>query len=217
MVGGAAPTVQGQLAEEFAGMKPEEVKNIISTIAKLSLSTALSVRAIKSILLTCYMAAAAAPLVQAATAATGARHDMKEKLKADTSKTRQQKEDLLGYAHIHAWNGILKAALNTLKGAAHENLKQYMMKHAALGWKATAKMVKYCRIAKTNSKNDKRLELNMVENSEAQNIWFTTVEKAWLVQERSHRLPNMAAPGDMERKIQEFLDKIGASGQKESA
>eukprot|EP00974_Lingulodinium_polyedra_P080725 7822301-Lingulodinium_polyedra.AAC.1 len=62
MVGGAAPTVQGQLAEEFAGMKPEEVKNIISTIAKLSLSTALSVRAIKSILLTCYMAAAAAPL-----------------------------------------------------------------------------------------------------------------------------------------------------------
>eukprot|EP00974_Lingulodinium_polyedra_P092483 8959637-Lingulodinium_polyedra.AAC.1 len=78
-------------------------------------------------------------------------------------------------------------------------------------------MVKYCRIAKTNSNNDKRLELNMVENSEAQNIWFTTVEKAWLVQERSHRLPNMAAPGDMERKIQEFLDKIGASGQKESA
>ena len=198
------------------GMEDAETKKLLSTLAKLSLSNAMQIRALRSILLEVHQVPAANPYIQEAMQAT------KKYAEAAKEMSPKDKEERLGLPHIHVWNALLAVATRNLEQRAKEQdpshqeslavLLEYASKYQEQGWKAIHHEVKYARVQKNFRPELKRLEINLMESSPSDKVW--AIIKADLRRDQGVReLPGVAPAGDLERQLQRFLDDASGSAK----
>ena len=198
-----------------------ETKKLLATLAKLSLSNALQLRALRSILLEVHQVPTDNRYIQEATKATKAFAEAAKEMSA------KDKEEQLGLPHIHVWNALLGVAMRSLEDRQKANqdptlqlqsslmaLKEYASTYQELGWKAVHAEVKYARIQKNFKAELKRLEINIVDKSPSDEVWQIIRED--LKRDKEVReLPGVAPAGDLERQLQRFLDEAnGTTGSR---
>ena len=188
-----------------------DVKKLLAVLAKLSLSNALQLQALRSILLVVHQVPTDDAYIQHAMQAT---KTYAEKARDMSSK---EKEDVLGLPHIHVWNALLMVTMQRLEekikdkkdGSFEEmlaKLKHYADTYQDKGWRAINQEVKYARVQKNYKADMKRLEINIREGTPSAQVWdvirmdlcsFADVKE----------LPGVAPAGDLERQLQRFLDE----------
>jgi len=180
-------------------------------LAKLSLSNALQLRALRSILLEVHQVPTENRYIQEAVKATKAFAEAAKEMSA------KDKEEQLGLPHIHVWNALLGVAMRSLEDRQKVNqdptlqsalvtLKEYAGKYQELGWKAVHAEVKYARVQKNFKAELRRLEINVVDQSPSDEVWGI-IKKDLKRAKDVRELPRMAPAGDLERQLQRFLDE----------
>ena len=210
----------------------EDIKRLMTLVAKLSLNSAQGLRVIRSIVLKVYLMPSESSFMKSVVVATTSytktakalRESMEDK---GIPKSEQQQKvlDRLGVPHIHAWNAIVTTALATLKDKvdknevvegiqdmkkAHEEMTEHCKLYQSKGWAAIADEVKVVMKEKAYGKENMKLIINVKEPSPSSNQ-YDIVHLLIKTIPGSRVLPSIAPPGDMEKQIQDWLEKNGAS------
>ena len=206
------------------GFKPDERPNkfravpnkehadtvkIMAITAKLCLSSALQVRAIKSILIRVWMVPSDHPLVTEAMANTRKFAELSKQLTQD-SKTSDQRIDFIGLPHEHVWNALITVLLADLEKkkedlAVKEKIvfiQEYCANMTQAGHRALLREVAYARVQKCYEREFRKLELNVAEGTPSHQVFSYLVdflERTPNVVEK----PGQAPPGDLERRLQQ--------------
>ena len=176
-----------------------QTNKLLVLIVKLLLSTTQTARALKSILLDVIKVPVEDPLTIALMDA-GKKH----RQKVDKLSPEQRRE--LGPAHIHRWNAIL-----THMSATYPDLQQDIAAYAVLvnTRKQITDQVKFCRLSSAWGKTSKKLEVNCLPGSPSYTLW-QKIRDVLIAQAKYHDLPGQAPEGDMEKKLQHFLESSTA-------
>ena len=176
--------------------------------AKLLLSLDLQVRGLRSILLDCVAIATSSMYIQKGSEATKKWNDAYNKLKEDGATPKAAKGQL-GLPHVHLWNALLgtfkERATKAQNQPAVQQVTEYLEQAQPLGVKGMASVVKFVRINKMYSSEHKRLEVNVKPDTIHEKMWHTIRADILTLPESNH-LEGMAPPGDLTRKVQEWLD-----------
>ena len=214
-VGSASATAKTRRVGEHSA----DMEKFVALLAKLSLSNALRIRRAQSILLQVIRVPTENPYIQAGIKAT---QDWAEKAKASAKPAR---ETPLGLPHIHCFNAMLrycmtkydsKTAPTAADSEAAHAMKEYCATCAAMEgptWEAINQHVKHWRVQRNHAREYKRLEYNIVPGSPAERVTEIIVRDV-LTDKGAQRLQGVAPAGDMERKIQSWLDEHGYSSKK---
>mmetsp|Transcript_87305 Transcript_87305/g.282666 ORF Transcript_87305/g.282666 Transcript_87305/m.282666 type:complete len:216 (+) Transcript_87305:136-783(+) len=185
-----------------AGLSADkETQRLFTMVIKLCLSVSQQTRALKSILLTCYSLPASESLVdRVKEATTGWSHAVKD-------KSRTQRKEY-GEPHIHAFNAFMGWMLTEYD--KDPKIKQVLTEYQATltgGMMELAAQVRYFHINKCFDRQCKRLEVTFRVGSDTERMW-SIIEPALMQRRGWEPLPSMAPPGDLERKLQKYLDGI---------
>eukprot|EP00929_Paragymnodinium_shiwhaense_P083364 TRINITY_DN44398_c0_g1_i1.p2 TRINITY_DN44398_c0_g1~~TRINITY_DN44398_c0_g1_i1.p2 ORF type:complete len:237 (-),score=69.75 TRINITY_DN44398_c0_g1_i1:128-838(-) len=198
----------------------EDTKKLLELISKMVLNNTQQIRAMRSILLLCYSIPTQNKMV-ATVSSTMRQYDG---LKQQYS-TKEEKLAAIGPHHVQAWNAIVS---NLEEVAKKENIKTLVkeeqvnpVEHYVQTMTEEAKskgimmhqlvqqQVKYCRIVDTYQKKiNRRLEVNFAENSTSAVFWSKIAEQLIMQMTDVKRLPGIAPPGDMERRLQAALEAM---------
>lgn len=208
------PVERQQAARRAAvGSSGRELQRTVETLTKLTLSNAQQIRGMRSILLDCYRLPADAQLVVAAKAATQAYAEKARKI-----ENAADRYERIGLPHLHAWNGCIrayKAALEAGGAAAKPKLDALLgllEKTRAEGGKIVMEHVPYCRVRKTFNRDYMNLEIHVMRGTHSRGIYEMVRE--WVLSLKgAAQLPGTAPPGDLGRKLQEWLEANGASNK----
>jgi len=220
-----------QKARRMAGVD-EDIKRLMTLVAKLSLNSAQGLRVMRSILLRVYLLPTESDYMKAVVDATSTyaktakemRQGMDDK---GVPKSEQQQKvlDRLGVPHVHAWNALVGVAMKALKAKAdkrekvegiddmqkaHDSINDYCKQYQARGWTAIADEVKVVMKEKAYGKENMKLLVNVKDPSPSSDVndIIHMLIKAW---PGCRVLPSVAPPGDMERQIQDWPERNGAS------
>lgn len=180
---------------------------------KLSLSTALAARVLKSVVLTNIRLPVTSAFVTRAMSATRAYAD-----KAKTFIDKKTKKYQMNEPHTHVFNAFLNAAANSTKVVGHEIVTAYTEKLRGLvaipkGLQQIASGVKYARISKQWDPQYKRIEFNAKENTEEHHVFYQCLLPTILAEGGAEELEGVAPPGDLERKVQEAINVLDAQSR----
>eukprot|EP00929_Paragymnodinium_shiwhaense_P041307 TRINITY_DN21468_c0_g3_i3.p2 TRINITY_DN21468_c0_g3~~TRINITY_DN21468_c0_g3_i3.p2 ORF type:complete len:267 (-),score=55.76 TRINITY_DN21468_c0_g3_i3:102-902(-) len=201
-----------------------ETNKLLELLCKLVLNNTQQLRAMRSIFLLCYS-------IPTGTAVVGQiANSMRwyDGLKSQYT-SKEEKLVAIGPHHVHAWNTTItyleklsEESKKTIKiqqdGKEVEvcPVKKYILdikKEAqAAGVElhyVVQQQVRYCRMVDTYQKKIcRRLEVNFAEKSTSDLFWKATAEPLLLMVPGVRRLPGIAPPGDMERRIQAELEAM---------
>ena len=214
----AAPSARRRKREEGHGngtdgsqtaAEHSNLRKLTAMVAKLTLSCALQVRVIKSILLEVFLVKEDSPVAQAMMAAT--------KKYSETADTvaKDLRVKSLGLPHHWAWNALMAECLKfTSNKQAYEEYSQYVAGCTASNPLAVYDLfhveMKYARLQKCWAKDMKRLEVNCTPGTKTAALWEVMKtdlrNQKWASERRG-----MAPPGDLEEKIQTMFEKMGES------
>ena len=210
---GAAPH-QGQAKKARKGESESEkikrLESLMLLVVKLSLSSAQAVRVLKSCTIDVYRLSSAECFVVKAMAALD---QFISTSKSYEDKALQMEE--IGLPHHHIFNSLMGTALevfeNQLKEPEAPEIKAYI---GAMGkmdrkdmWNMWQSQVRHCKIVKAFDKKFKKLEVHIVQGTEALKLWNLVVQ-AMSIKDKSFKiLAGIAPRGDLERKLQDYLEK----------
>jgi len=179
-----------------------EQQRILETLAKLSLSNALQVRVLRSVMIDVVRVKTDSKMVGMIRESTKKFADAHKALSAE-----ERTDCKLGLIHIHAWNAMVGFYQKEIEGdaAASLELKQYMDQYSALGWRAVAKEVKHVQVAKAWDAQYKKLEVSTTHDTPSAKLW-DKIKALILKDPACKELPGRAPPGDLERQLQTYLD-----------
>ena len=194
------------------GVAPKDMLNIIGTIGKLSLNSAQQTRALKSILIDVFRVPTDFPMAAAMRAATKGFAEAAQRIVDPIARTER-----LGVPHVHAWNACVKTfklALEASSAQADKDtlgmIAQYIDKKNKEGWKGVVSEVTYARVRKNFNKEFVRLEFNVRDATPSRPLYESM--KKWInTWPSTSELPGVAPPGDLERKVQQWLVENGMS------
>ena len=206
---GEMPVEQPSKRVATSSHSDKEMQKIMAVIAKLSLSNALQARFTRAMLLDVYRVKADSLFATEIKAATKQFTERAKEIPDQPTRLR-----MLGLPHVHAWNACLKALRALLdkpeKQEVAAQLGQYCTKAQALGWQGVAEQVKFMRLRKTFNRDFVNLEFNLVPDSDADKV-FPLMKEALLSQPEAAHLPGVPPPGDLERRVQRWLEDNGFS------
>ena len=180
-------------------------------IAKLCLADAQSNRLLCSILLQVVLIPAQALVVQAMQEAGRSYTTTMEKL------SQKEKAALPhGLPHHHKWNAMLVWAMKQWApgqpNASAGLLSQAQgycesIKKGTDQFKELQKHMKVCKVAKSYRAELKKIEVSVVHDTPAAALWTGIVELL-VKMEKAEEKQGQAPPGDLETKIQEYLEEM---------
>ena len=210
LLGGSAEEPPRQDAKRRAvGSRDEsDLKKITTVLAKLCLSNALRARCLQSILLTVLLVPESDPFVKVGLEAT---KQWTDKVKSASREER----DKLGLPHVHCFNAMLSLCLRKLtEKGGHDEQVATINTYCNQSQAATnpvqhiASDVRYWRIQRNFDRDFKRIELNVNIGTKAHAV--SLIVKDMLIQQEGVReMPGIAPAGDLERKVQAWLDSNG--------
>ena len=183
----------------------KEITRVVSILTKLSLSNAQQARFLKAIVMDSFRLPAESDLIVKAKEATQAF--------ATQAKTTHDK-DKLGLPHIHIWSAFLAVLKQHANHDTKAKLDEYIAKMGPLGWKVINEQVKHVRVRKNFDKQFVTVEIAIVRGSDSSAVYEIMKEYIKTIRD-AIELPGTAPSGDLERKLQAWLDSIGSSGQME--
>lgn len=176
---------------------------LLITMAKLSLSTKLDTRALRAVAMVTYilpLLSAAASAIKEATQAFATQH------KAASTKERQE----MGSPPLVAWNGLISFAATEQPSKAQEFQAYSDRIRAAPNTRELLyEEVKHLRLTKAfskPSKDIKKLEASVVYGSASAQLFKDHVHPWLLSANDAEKKEGMAPMGDLERKLQVWLD-----------
>ena len=182
----------------------DQLKQLVTVIAKLSLSNALRIRCLQSIVLQVLKVPTETQYIKAGMEATAQWTQQAKGL------SQEPKEDTIGIPHVHLFNALIKVLKE--RKADHQPTQQaitdYVTQMQSGGWRAAHAQIPYCRIQRNYDKEFKRLEWNANAGTPSANIMALIVEDLKTVK-GTKQLPGIPPAGDLERKIQTWLDEHG--------
>ena len=190
------------------GNTANDLVRIISILCKLTLNNAQYTRILRSLMLDVWQLPAEHPLVEAIK-----KSNQQFDQAAKTFNTPDARRQTLGERHVYAWNAVLTWLKNYLEEMSPQDLPkitEYMTKYQAFGVRALAQQIKFTRIKKVFSQEYKNLEINIVPGTESavvQEALYSALQKST----RVTRLPGVPPLGDLERKVQTWLEENGFS------
>ena len=190
---------------DVSSTSDKEITRVVSILTKLSLSSAQQARFLKAIVMDSFRLPAECDLIVKAKEATQAF--------ATQAKTMHDK-DRLGLPHIHIWNAFLTVLKQHANDDTKGKLDEYIATLGPLGWRALNEEVKHVRVRKNFDKQFVTVEIAIVRGSSPSAVYeiFRNYIK---ITKEAVELPETAPSGDLERKLQVWLDSIGSSGQVE--
>eukprot|EP00929_Paragymnodinium_shiwhaense_P079726 TRINITY_DN41558_c0_g1_i1.p3 TRINITY_DN41558_c0_g1~~TRINITY_DN41558_c0_g1_i1.p3 ORF type:complete len:229 (+),score=74.86 TRINITY_DN41558_c0_g1_i1:841-1527(+) len=214
IVHGEALKKRGRV-EGDAGMSidhtDKDTKKLLLLLCKLALNSAQQIRCLRSIVLSCYAVPTESEIVKGISRSMQAYDALKDKY-----SSKEEKIEAIGPHHIHAWDSLLRGIetkLNVNKelmgmiAKYEETTKEIAAKEKMQIHKVLQREVKYCRIMNTfNKRVTRRLEVSFAEGSNSQQMW-NCIEPHFLNMPDHKKLPGIAPPGDMERRIQAALEE----------
>jgi hypothetical protein len=181
-----------------------ELKKITAVLAKLCLSSALKARCLQSILLTVLLVPESNSFVKVGLEAT-------KKWTDKVKDASRDEKDKLGLPHVHCFNAMLALCQQRLKDKnAQEELKTIgdycaAAQRAASPAKEIARDVRFWRIQRNYDREFKRIEYSVNVGTQAHAVAII-IHKELLTNEGVRELPGIAPAGDLERKVQAWLD-----------
>lgn len=193
------------------GSHSKDLVDTLGLVAKLSLSSAQQCRAIKSVVIDVVRAPADAPIVKAVKAATKAYAEAAKKIV--DANTRAEK---LGPPHVHAWNACIKNFKGVLEASSTEQDKkvlQGLTKYIAEknpGWRTVIDEVMHVRVRKNFNRDLVCLEFHVRPQTHSGEVFSKLME--WMEKQQGFsRMHGQAPPGDLERRLQTWLEQQGMS------
>eukprot|EP00929_Paragymnodinium_shiwhaense_P041300 TRINITY_DN21468_c0_g1_i1.p2 TRINITY_DN21468_c0_g1~~TRINITY_DN21468_c0_g1_i1.p2 ORF type:complete len:204 (-),score=38.23 TRINITY_DN21468_c0_g1_i1:232-843(-) len=202
-------------------MSNRDTIKLLELLCKLVLNNTQQLRAMRSILLQCYSIPTGTPVV-AQIANTMRWYDG---LKSQ-HQSKEEKLAAIGPHHVQAWNALVtyleKVSVDTKKTVKTEDVqdicpvKKYCQDVKKEAESAGVQLhlliqqqVRYCRVVDTFQKKfNRRLEVNFAEASTTDKFWKSSAEQLIVGITGVRRLPGIAPPGDMERRIQAELEAM---------
>ena len=223
---------------EIPAMKPEpatksrrtsvteldgESNKLLVLVAKLCLNSAQQVRLLRSVLLEAFMVPVENPFLakmlretkQFTERAKSVREHLEEQ-GIPKAKIQDKVQDSLGLPHIHAFSALIEVALATLQKEPEANkqsidvLTGYCADYQAKGWRAISQEVKAAMKEKAYGKENMKLLVNVQPETKSHQVW-SIIKQLLLAQKGVRELQAVAPKGNMERQIQEWLERNGHS------
>ena len=207
LLGGGQPEAPRQEAKRRAvgSREDSDLKKITMVLAKLCLSNALRARCLQSILLTVLFVPGSDAFLKVGLEAT---KQWTVKVKSASREDR----DKLGLPHVHCFNAMLSLCLRRLaeKGGHEQDIATINtycseVQRTANPVQSIATDVRYWRTQRNVDRDLKRIEFNVNIGTKAHEVSLI-IKTALLSQEGVREMPGIAPAGDLQRKIQAWLD-----------
>jgi len=145
-----------------------------------------------------------------------------KKLKEEDGLSSEEIKERIGIPSVHGFNAMLKVAIEA-KVTGHAKLSEaVLLWKTQAGWKTINAHIRHCRVAKMYKSENKRLEIscpleqNLVPGVVPDSVDGLTPTWAWvhlkLILSKTSTgfmpLEGIAPAGDMERRVQEYLDSM---------
>ena len=199
------------------GEAPKDLIKMVALIAKLSLSTAQCTRCLRSVMLEVFTFVLECSLVQAVKTATRKYREACEKIPDSV-----QRKARLGLPHIHVWNALLHGWKEYLgKQGSQESqekltmLNTYIQKYQGLGWEILSEQVKFARLKKIHDRKRIHLEMNVKPGTDSNDLYEGGLKEWILHHPECDKIVGQAPPGDLERRIQQWLEENGFSEKRD--
>ena len=187
------------------------LETFTALLGKFSLSQDFYMRIFKAVLLTVIKMPRTLAFGKAVKLATKSHHEKIQEMKQDRDNTKTAISDLMGPAHLWAWEAALTYLNEVLQLTPIDNqakiatLGLYAQTLKVSGWKGAMEDCHYFRLQDCYDKDSYRLEFKMKDNSEAETCAEMLVTHL-LTLENVVPLPGIPPQGDMARKIQDAID-----------
>ena len=207
LLGGGQPEAPRQEAKRRAvgSREDSDLKKITTVLAKLCLSNALRASCLQSILLTVLLVPESDAFVEVGLEAT---KQWTDKVKSASREDR----DKLGLPHVHCFNAMLSMCLRRLteKGGHEEDIatiNTYCSEVQRLAnlVQSISTDVRYWRIQRNFDREFERIEFNVNIGTKARRVSLI-ITAALLSQGGVREMPGIAPAGDLEGKVQVWLD-----------
>ena len=223
---GAPQSKRGRGAEVRSAAEVKKMEELMVLLSKLCLSSALQCRDHKAIVMDCVLIKTDSAWYREFKAATEKFTDTQRRLK-DQGSSPPQIKNMIGIPSVHGFNALVKHAL-VLKPVWGKQLEEAVKLWASQdGWHTIHAHVPHCKISRMFHSTQKRLEVSVpqehmvpLEDTQITEVaqltptWaWTRIKKLVLQDPDHHALEGIAPAGDLERRIQEFLDSQAGSSQ----
>jgi len=198
------------------GEEEIKYKDFLCIVSKLVLNSAMQVRIHKAIIIDCYKIKAESQWFVCHIEATKSFAVHQSQLKESGQNPAEIKE-AIGMPSVHGFNAMVKHLLTLKFPEAARVRTAVALWGTQEGWRTIAYHIKCCRMTKMFHATDKRLEISVPQEpftsleQPDDNLltptWVWLLIKREMMKEKDHvQMEGVAPPGDMERKIQEWLD-----------
>lgn len=191
-------------------------KEILVQMSKLCLSNALQVRTLRAVSIECFRIPADSHWIVACKESTQKWTKLIEAAKDAGPAAR----DKIGPPHVYVINAIFKRVLEVTKDTDTElHTKMSNACSQWSSWKDINDVVKHAKVSKMYQQDVKRLEVacpmsmvcNLQDSDHITPAWMWLKAKSLLLKDSTVReLAGMAPKGDLERKLQDFVDAAKA-------
>jgi hypothetical protein len=221
LLAGLPSTARGSEADSSGNKKrksEEEIKykDFLCIISKLVLNSAMQLRIHKAIIIDCYKIKAEGQWYTSHVEATRSFAVTQSQLK-EQGQTPQQIKEAIGMPSVHGFNAMVKHLLTLKIPEAAKVRTAVSLWQSQDGWRTIAYHIKCCRMTKMYHATDKRLEisvpqephtvLDQPDDNMLTPTWVWLLIKREMMKEKDYiQMEGVAPSGDMERKIQEWLD-----------
>ena len=185
------------------GSKVDE--KVVTSMAKLCLANSMQIRALKQTVMECARIPTDNDFVESSAMATKAYGDKVREIK-DQGVSQEDVKNRVGIPHVHIWNAMLKTLREKITdGTKAQKIDSYIEALRPVGWKGLARDVRYVCVAKMYQKAHKRLEISVRPSTMSAEVWCI-MHESLLELKGAKDLEGMAPPGDLEHKLQDWLD-----------
>ena len=189
----------------------------MTIVSKLLLNVAMQARIHKSILIECIKTPVDCPYYishkEGTTQFTLAAKKLKEQ-----GKTPMEIKEAIGTPSVHGFNAMVAQYMEAKNPKNAQMGVATKLWEAQNGWKTVHFHIKHCRYSKMFHNTEKRLEIsapfeNQTNKDEAQEDQLTPtwawmqIREVILKNPKAYQMEGVAPPGDLERKVQEWIDE----------
>ena len=136
-------------------------------------------------------------------------------------KGAEERDQKLGVRHFHSWNAILQAALTDMEDKptmrTHmQEIQSYCQVLGSKGIHLIAAEVRHTRIHRPWDKANRHVEVSTQDQSLSQKVRQEHIKPWLLASKDAHQMQGIAPSGDLEKKLQTWLDENGMSSQSQN-
>ena len=215
-----APAKKSRLAQRDQKEAINNVK-LMELLAKLCLANSLQTRLLRAIVIDCFRVKTDNKYIVAHKEATIHFAETAKSLKENESLSPEEIKERIGIPSVHGFNAMLKAMIQD-KVPGYEKLTEAVaLWKSQQGWRTIHMHIRHCRVAKMYKSEFKRLEVScpLEQNCQAgaapatvdglTPTWAWVQMKAVILKTDGFMtLEGIAPAGDMERRVQEYLDSM---------